>query len=54
MNAVPTFTAACLLMSFISATAAEQPSTVRDRLWSWAVDASFDGPAHEVGKEPLK
>ena len=49
--------AACLLVSFLSATAADRPAapiTVRDRLWSWSVDASFDWPAHEAGETPGK
>ena len=44
----------CLCVPLLSATAAEQPTTVRDRLWSWAVDASFDWPAHEAGETPGK
>lgn len=29
-------------------------NTVRDRLWTWAVDASYDWPAHEAGAAPQK
>ncbi len=28
--------------------------TVRDRLWTWCVDASYDWPAHEAGELPGK
>jgi len=39
-----------------SARAADPPasSTVRDRLWVWGLDASFDWPAHEEGESPAK
>ncbi len=49
--------AASLLVSFLSAPAAEKPAapaTVRDRLWVWSHDASFDWPAHEAGETPGK
>ena len=32
----------------------EEQTTVRDRMWVWAVDASFDWPAHEDGETPSK
>ena len=44
----------CLCVPLLSATAAEQSTIVRDRLWSWTHDASFDWPAHEVGETPGK
>ena len=39
-----------------SARVADPPasSTVRDRLWVWGLDASFDWPAHEEGESPAK
>ena len=39
-----------------SARASDPPasSTVRDRLWVWGLDASFDWPAHEEGESPAK
>ena len=30
------------------------PPTVRDRMWVWGLDASFDWPAHEDGETPGK
>ena len=49
--------AAAFLVSLLPATAAEKPAapaTVRDRMWAWSHDASFDWPAHEVGETPGK
>lgn len=54
MTTVPTFAAICLLVSLLSAIASEKPATVRDRLWVWSHDASFDWPAHEAGETPGK
>ena len=43
----------CVLSSTLFAQ--EKPAnTVRDRLWTWAVDASYDWPAHEAGATPQK
>jgi hypothetical protein len=45
--------AAAFLGSLLPLTAADAaapaPATVRDRLWVWAVDASFDWPARFLG-----
>jgi len=49
--------AALVLLSSVPLTAAERtlaPVTVRDRLWAWSHDASFDWPAHEAGALPAR
>jgi hypothetical protein len=56
MKRIFTF-AACLFVSLLSATGAETrsaPAAVRDHLWVWGHDASFDWPAHEDGETPGK
>lgn len=48
---------ALLGASLAASSRAADPSasqTIRDRMWVWAVDESFDWPAHEEGESPGK
>jgi len=38
----------------MSASKHEEQTTIRDHLWVWGHDASFDWPAHEDGESPGK